>query len=237
MHISAAIVEDEKTCSDLLSSILRKYGEKNDLVFSIRVFSRPAEFLSTYKPTYDVVFMDIEMPGIDGIKTSEQLRKLDQQVLLVFVTNLAQFAIKGYDVGAFGFIVKPISYPYLEIKLRDIVRTVEQNQSDQKIVVKIKDGTIALRSDDILYVETENHRLIYHTTSGDYATFAPMAKAEGELPKASFALCNQSFLVNLKYVTMIAGMDLHLGKVVVPISRPKKRSFIEAFTAYVGRHL
>ena len=108
--INVAIVEDEQEAVEYLSDCLHRYGEKTGETFSFTHFPEPITFLEKYKPVYDLVFMDIRMPMMDGMQAAKKLREADTSVLLVFVTRMGDYAIQGYDVGATAFIKKPISY-------------------------------------------------------------------------------------------------------------------------------
>ena len=106
--INIAIVEDEKVASDLIYDYLLNYGKKSGEEFNVTVFKDPLALLENYKPTYDLIFMDIMMPNMDGMQASHKLRELDSSVLLIFITNMGDYAVKGYDVGASAFIKKPL---------------------------------------------------------------------------------------------------------------------------------
>ena len=107
---NVAVIEDEKSASDALGQHLKRYGAETGEEFKIYVFPDAETFLQNYKADYDVVFMDIELPGMNGMTAARELRKLDGKVVLVFVTNMSQFAVGGYEVGAFDFILKPVNY-------------------------------------------------------------------------------------------------------------------------------
>ena len=109
-----AIVDDDENIRQQLQSYLKKYTENFGEDFVVSEFSIPEAFLTNYKSNYDVVFMDIDMPGMNGLQAAKRLRELDEKVVLIFVTNLAQYAIKGYEVAATDFVVKPVEYSKFE---------------------------------------------------------------------------------------------------------------------------
>ena len=117
-EMNIAIVEDDGKEAEALLSYIKKYGEKSGTSFDVKIFSDAENFLESYKQGLDIVFMDIELPGMNGMDASKRLRALDRSVTLIFVTNMARFAVNGYEVGAFDFIVKPVTYGSFEIKFR-----------------------------------------------------------------------------------------------------------------------
>lgn len=138
----AAIVEDEQDVADLIAGYLQKFGEENRIEIAYESFRNGIEFLEHYSPKFDIVFMDIQMPGIDGMQTAKELREVDKSVSLVFITNMAQFAIKGYEVDAVDFAVKPLSYFQFATKLKRIIGIVTRNK--QSVCIKTEESLIAL---------------------------------------------------------------------------------------------
>ena len=115
--VSMAIVDDDQNDVELLKGYLEQYAKENNCEFYITVFTNAVDFLEQYKPV-DVVFMDIQMEYLDGMWASQKLRQIDESVVLVFITTMAQFAIKGYSVNALDFVVKPVDYKKISMKMK-----------------------------------------------------------------------------------------------------------------------
>lgn len=134
MEINISIVDDEKVMTDMLVSYLARFEAEPDIKdvhFKINTYSDGLDFLASYPANADIVLMDIDMPRLDGMKTAEKLRAMDEYVTIIFVTNLSQFAVKGYEVGVQDFLVKPVVYPNFAAKIRRALERLE-NVRDEK---------------------------------------------------------------------------------------------------------
>lgn len=123
-----AIIEDEEEALARIRGYLERFSSESGESFRIVVYGNAIDFLEKYKPNYDIVFMDIKLPNMDGMEAAKKLRALDRFVALVFVTNMKQFAVKGYEVDALDFIVKPVKYPDFVLKLQRVLARHEWRQ-------------------------------------------------------------------------------------------------------------
>ena len=171
-----------------------------------------------YQPGYDIIFLDVEMPRLGGFGAAERIRAVDPDVVLVFVTNMAQYAIKGYEVDALDYVLKPVSYGAFCTKLSRAIQRVQRR----------KGGQVAL------YLETRNRMLYYHTATQEYAVRGSLAGAEKQLAAYHFARCNQCYLVNLQYVRGVENDFVQVGDARLEISRRQKAAFMTAVASYLG---
>ena len=227
-----AIVEDDKEAAEKLSGFIRRYGRENGRVFDIAEFKDTAAFLFGYKPDYDLVFMDIEMPGRNGMDGAKKLREFDPDVPLVFVTGLMHYAVKGYEVGALDYLVKPYSYEAFEMTFSMAVK--KRADAERSVTVRNMSGYARIPLSAIYYVEVNKHRVIYHTDFGLVDVWGSMKAAEKALPPFSFAKCGASWLVNLGRVKSIEGDSVVVGGDRLKISRAKKKAFLQALNAFVS---
>lgn len=230
--IKIAILEDEKDMANTIISYINRYAEANHIETTSVHFENPVTFLESYTP-FDIVFMDIEMPLLDGYSCAKRLRIIDKEVPVIFVTNLAQYAIKGYEVGAFDFIVKPITYNGFVLKLRRIFERININCSPE-IWVQTRQFKKSIYAAKLMYVEVMKHNLIFHTTEGDIRGTGTLKSIKEKLMKAPFAFCNQCYLVNLRYVSAIDGDVVYVNNTPLQISTPKRKAFLQALNEYLG---
>jgi DNA-binding LytR/AlgR family response regulator len=233
--LKVAIVDDEPHWLSVLSSYLKRYGQEHDLTFTVSYYQNGAKFLEEYRCDCDIVLMDIEMPGIDGMRISQQLRKLDGEVSLIFITRMAQYALQGYDVQARYFLVKPISYNDFAFKLTATIQWLKQ-QTDGFILVNAENATRKVPLNSIYYIEVVKHCMILHTTDGEIEQWnKPLKDMEAQLAPYNFVRCSSGFLINLKYIQRVQGNSVFVADREIPISRNKKAEFLSALVAYVGR--
>lgn len=233
--INIAVVEDEKICASHIIELINRYATEHNVAFITRHFSNAIEFLECNK-TFDIVFMDIELPDMDGMKASERFREMDEQAIIVFVTNMANYAVKGYKVGALDFVVKPLVYEHLDIVLNRAERIVRERRAEPEIKISLINGFVRLRASEIYYVEISDHTLIYHTERGEVTATGKLNALEKLLAPAGFARCNNCYLVNMKYVKSVSGYSVTVGGDELQISHPKRKRFMSALSLYIGEH-
>lgn len=232
--LSIAVVDDEKKAVDDFTRHVERYEREENENVKISVFESAEKFLYDYKPLYDVVFMDIEMTGMNGMDAAKRLRKCDEKVFLIFVTNMTQYALGGYRVDALDYFVKPVNYYDLKMRL-DRVRRLMKGRAKVYVPVPIAGGVKSVSSDDIYYVEVNNHTIVYHTAEGNFGCRGKsLNEIEKELAGADFARCNVCYLVNLKHCEELTSVSVRVGGDLLRVSRPKRRCFAEKFTEFFG---
>lgn len=228
-----AIVDDVREDARLLQSHLRRCQEDGIGEWESVLYSSGEDFLSGYQPEFDLVILDIDMPGINGVDAARRIRALGDNVVLMFVTNMPQYALQGYAVDAVDYLIKPVSYEEFSLKLKKAQRYAYLNQSAQ-LTLRTADGVVLVPSDRLLYIESSLHYLTYHTLDGIYRVRGSLSQVEAELPASLFARCGGSFLVNLRHVKGIEKQDVLVGEDRVKLSRGKRLEFMEKFSRYLG---
>ena len=229
--IRIAIVEDEDDYAKQLIGFLRQYEQEKETELSIEVFGNGMDFVSDYNAKYDVVFMDIKLPHMNGMQCAARLRRLDEEVALIFVTSMNQYALKGYEVGAMGYMIKPISYFPLSV-LMDKVQKKIGREHGKDLVLNKSDCIRRVPLRELLYVEVLDHYLIYHTEGETFREIGRMKSVEEELVPHGFFRSSNSFLINLRFVQAVDENEVTVGSERVPISRRRKKELLEAVNRF-----
>jgi len=231
--ILVAMAEDRPEERTRLKECLKYVESTEGVLFEVREFTTGLEFIGQYEPGYDIVFMDIEMPGMNGMDAARALRKIDSEVLLIFVTNLAQYAISGYEVDALDFILKPINKFSFAIKMKRALSRLTV-QKDDFIRVKTDGETKNVRVAGIRYVDVDGHYVVYHTAEGDVTEYSTLKEAVAKIDKNYFVNVHRSCVVNLHYVSSVAKDEVVVGDERLAISRPQKKAFLQAMSEFMG---
>ena len=232
--LKIAVVEDQPEVRECLEQFIRQYAQEQGLQVEVCLIADGAEIAEHYTPGYDIIFMDVEMPRLDGFGAAEAIRAVDAEVVLVFVTNMAQYAIRGYEVDALDYVLKPVSYYPFCTKLSRAIQRVQQRRGGQVVLQLAGGGIQLLDTADIYYLETRSRMLYYHTAKGEFAVRASLQSAEKQLAAYHFARCNQCYLVNLQHVRAVENDFVQVGESRLEISRRQKAAFMTAVASYLG---
>lgn len=241
--VTIAIVEDNPRDRDVLADYLQRAASSGDFGPDLRPedlrilsYADGEAFVEGRPERVDIALLDIEMEPLNGIEAARRIRAFDDDMVIVFVTNLFQFALEGYEVQALDFIVKPVRYQGFVTVMSRALQTIERRRPHY---IRLEFGRSQSLVDvaSITYVETQRKRLMVHTRGGvDHCASSLKALAE-KLEPYGFAMPHQSYLVNLAYVERIDALSTVVAGDAVPISRHKRAAFTQAFATYIGRML
>lgn len=182
---------------------------------------------------YQLILLDIEMRGIDGLETARRVRALLPDCYIIFITSHDEFALTGYEVQAFRYLVKPVQPE----KLTEAISAVRAELADQ-LTLHVEDGPVEalVRARDIFYVEAQDKRVRLVTARETFSDRRGIDEIERALAGEDFYRVHRSYLINLRYVAFMDGTTVQLvNGDQVPISRLRKKAFKNAFQAYVKR--
>lgn len=231
--VRIAIVEDDEKYIQQLQQYIQRYQQETGTELNLSVFHDGAEILENYAPQYDLIFMDIEMRLVDGMTAAEEIRRLDQEVALMFVTNMSQYAIRGYEVGALDYILKPVSYFVFSQKLSRALSKISRRQT-RYVTIPIRSGFMRMAVSDIYYVECQGHALYFHTAKGIMEMHGTMKSAEEALQELHFFRGNNGYLINLMHVEGIEDKCAIVKGEKLLLSRPRQKDFMQELTRYWG---
>ena len=204
--IKIAIVEDEAMYAKQLEEFLHQYEKENGEAFDITIYSDGDQIVNKYQSQYDIILMDVEMKFMDGMSAAEEIRKVDTEVVIIFITNMAQYAIRGYAVDALDYVLKPVSYFAFSQRLSRAIGRMKKRET----------------------------KMILHTILGDYETTGTMKEMEDKLADLNYCRGNKGYLINLAHVDGITdGCAMVKGERLV-LSRARKKEFMEELTKYWG---
>ena len=228
-----AIIDDNQFDREMILSFLEKFFLEDQETYTASEYENAEDFLAQYAYTYDFIIMDIDMPGLSGIEAAKKLRTLDKNVTLMFVTNMPQYAMEGYDVEAVDYVLKPISYPDFRLKMLKAKRYIARNH-DTKITIATSSDIVVVNASDIYYVESQLHYLLYHTKKGTYKMRGKLSEVEDILFPCHFARSGGSYIINLAHLEQISGYEAIVAGESLPISRRMKPSLLSTYTKYIG---
>ena len=235
--IRIAIVDDEKEFLEMTVKFLVQISQEMKIEFKIDEYDDGRPLYEKYqkngKNRYDILLLDIEMPGMNGMDAAKAVRELDESVAIIFLTRMENFAINGYEVGASDFIVKPISYPVFSLKIKRIVGRIKK-EIESYVLINLNETTKKIALNDILYAEVIAHRLHIYLKSQEIIANKTLTSFENEINDKAFVRCNSGILVNLKYVSELNSKCVIVAGMQLPVSRSKYKTFMKELTEYVG---
>lgn len=234
MGMKIAICDDDQKNCQLVEEMITRYCREEKIQdVRIRSFPNPLDLLEKYPRELDLLLLDIEMPGMDGIQVAREIRTFDQKVILIYMTNYAKYAIDGYSVQAYNYLLKPVTYEILSRELGTVFRLIGQRRKNS-VTLHCEDGYFTFSPEDIETAETKGKNVLLHTHEGSHLVYKSMKNME-ELFGTTMFRIHTAYLVSLSSVKGI-GRDsviLKSGK-ELPLSRHRKREFMDRYMKYIG---
>ena len=229
-----AVCDDENIClTELVNLIQRKY-KSLDLI--IDTFSSGEALIAHYRKNrspFDIVLLDIEMKGMDGLKTASSLSKYTPTPIIIFVTSHNELACSGYEVSAFRFLTKPVN----EHKLVEAIEAAQNRIREAKtILVHNSKGEYVIPVDFIMYIEAQNQQVSIVTEKEQFMQRGSIGTYEKELMNDGFYPVHRSYLVNLRFVKGFNKQEIRLAcDKRLPLSRLRYKDFSQNFHDFIRR--
>ncbi len=233
--IKIAVVEDEPDQLGQISNYLKKYETISGNQLLVRTFSDGDELLDDFLPgSYHILLLDVQMKRVDGMTAAKKIRTIDESVVIMFITNIVQYAVKGYSVQALDFIVKPIGYHAFAQKIETAIEQVHR-LAKRTVCIKTISGLMIFELDDIVCVEIVSRKLLIHTLKNSYQCNETLQGIEDKLNDDRFYRCHAAFLVNLQHIHQIDKSNILVANKQVPKSRYRHKGLLDALTKYLGK--
>ncbi|MBQ8138505.1 MAG: response regulator transcription factor [Lachnospiraceae bacterium] len=239
-----AICDDEKQIRDVLADIVREVSESIEIV----QYANAQEILS---PEFDadILFLDIQMPGTDGMRASKILRSKGKKTIIIFVTALEEQVFNAFDVGAFNYIVKPFSRNRIKDVVKGAIKQAKELEMIEKSLTEKSDElekyrTITVKSggantrvilSEVCYAEVFDRMLVLHMSNGDdieyYGRMSDLERIAGK----DFYRVHRAYLINLGFVKSYDSKAVHMSDGDIPVARGKYPELIKAYMSYHTR--
>ena len=228
--IHIAIVDDEK----IIREHIKKMIENNQQEYVIDTYSAGEELLQTDK-LYHIVFLDIQMDGMNGIDTARALRQKSEDTVLIFVTGVKEYVFDAFDVAAFHYLIKPINeQKFTSVFERAVLEVGKKKQHSMgQLFVKTRYRNVTLEQKDILYIESRAKKVEIHTKTDIMEAYASIGELEKQL-KENFYRCHRGYLVNLALITEYSNdsITLNNGESII-LAKEKYGEFVKVYMRYL----
>lgn len=230
-----AICDDEKNIRELIGDKVKKQFPESEIDF----YSSGDELLLSDKPM-DILFLDIQMSGRNGMETARELRKKDKRTIIIFVTAAEEYVFQAFDVGAFHYIVKPIDdEKFTEVLCRAVEELADMNlydkPHDEKHLLINNGGVhIKVKIDDIIYAEVFNRKVVIHKMDETIEYYGKMSDLE-TLAGDSFFRPHRAYLINFKYVEKYDSTTIYLEKGTALMAKQNYSEFVKKYMKYNQR--
>lgn len=213
--------------------ISKKYCNQFSKEIDIYTFSSGEDLLNSYRPDFDIIFLDIKMHKLDGIEVAYRIRLIDSNVQIFFLTSIKRYSLIGYEVDAVNYLIKPLSYDKFVAEMtKAITRLKTRNEF---ILVKNSSGYYKIYYSDIIFIESDGRTTLIHQNGKKIPSPSNMKQMEESLDSSCFFRCHTSYIVNLKHVHSVSTTEIILyDDIKIPLSRKKRKEFTDKWLEYLG---
>ena len=226
--VNIVICENDKNDQEFVKDKVVEILDDLDIEYEIKVYNSGDDLLEGYDKYTDIILLDIQMDGLDGMETARKIREFDDNVEIIFITSLVEYGLEGYVVNAYRYLLKPVKDENLMTSLINCLN--DRNFVKRSIVIKEGDTRIKISLKDIMYIEVQGNDITVHTLKDTYRTKGTMSNFETEINSDMFVRCHKSYLVNLEYIKSIKRYtSILVNDEEVPLSRNKYKEIKDRF--------
>ena len=226
--VNIVICENDKNDQEFVKDKVVEILDDLDIEYEIKVYNSGDDLLEGYDKYTDIILLDIQMDGLDGMETARKIREFDDNVEIIFITSFVEYALEGYEVNAYRYLLKHVKDENLRTSLINCLN--DRNFVKRSIVIKEGDTRIKISLKDIMYIEVQGNDITVHTLKDTYRTKGTMSNFETEINSNMFVRCHKSYLVNLEYIKSIKRYtSILVNDEEVPLSRNKYKEIKDRF--------
>ena len=230
MKLNIAVCDDEKAIREQINELIEK--EKPGVCSE---FYETGDSLLAAGKQFDIVFLDIQMDGTDGIETAKLLRQRDEDAILIFITGIREYVFKAFDVAAFHYLLKPIEEGKFHEVFQRAKRELEKRKKQRRetIFIKTRNRSFTLEKDSILYIESRAKKVEIHTVGENIEVYASMNEMEVQLGDG-FYRCHRGYLVNMAFVAEYDSESITLNNgEYIYLAKEKYGEFVKTYMRYL----
>lgn len=232
--INVVICDNNVAFLNTLNQYFNKYKSEHKTNLKLTLFHNGEDLINNYCFAFNIIFLDILIPGMDGITVAKKIRESDSRVVIIFLASTLKYSLMGYSVRAANYVMKPVSYKKFKIELDKAISYCNEIEQ-QFITIKNATGIYKIYVNDISFIETCNHRTLIHTKKKNITCFHNMKKLEKDLQPFGFIRCHSSYIVNISYIESIEKLLITLiSSEQIPISQQKRKQVMKNIAVYFG---
>lgn len=231
--IKFGICDDDKKVIEEIKQCIKSY---EGIKYEIFTYESGEELLNSFKKV-DVIFLDIDMTGINGIETAKKIREFDKEVKIIYVTSYTDYLNLAFSVHAFGYLNKPVNKEEIHKQIKEVL-SYSKEKKREKLEFLTLEGVVRLFPEDIYYFEYINRKVILETSDKKYILKAKITKMAEDMKEYGFIMPHKSFTVNLFHVKCIKGYNIFMTNgSIIPLSQKKSSEFRNEFNKFLEEHI
>lgn len=226
--IRIAICDDEEFYRNELEKLVSVYGNEAEADLQIDIYSEAqtlTEEIEKKEKMYEIIFFDVDMPEMSGIEAAKAIRKVDENVLICFVTSHERYALDAYGVDAVGYVIKPMKYTDVKkimekAKIQIYYRMDEEKAQKRYLEVVSGRANVLIDLEKVVYIEKRRNQCVFHMTDGEQVCYDTLAKVYKQLDVETFLYTHQGYIANFHYIKEVKRDAVCFGAgMEIPISR------------------